>query len=78
MLTSIIRTVIRYRAAVVAAVAVLVAISIYAARTAPLDAIPDIADPQVVVYAKWARSPELLETEVTEPLIRALIGAPTA
>ena len=44
MLTSIIRTVIRYRAAVVAAVAVLVAISIYAARTVPLDAIPDIAD----------------------------------
>jgi len=76
MLTSIIRTVIRYRAVVVAAVALLVAISIYAARTAPLDAIPDIADPQVVIYAKWARSPELLETEVTEPLIRALIGAP--
>jgi Cu(I)/Ag(I) efflux system membrane protein CusA/SilA len=75
MLTSIIRTVIRFRIAVVALVTALVAVSVYVARTAPLDAIPDISDPQIVIYAKWARSPELLETEVTEPLVRALIGA---
>ena len=76
MLTSIIRAVIRFRVAVLIVVAALVALSVYAARTAALDAIPDISDPQVVVYAKWPRSPELLEAEVTEPLIRALIGAP--
>jgi Cu(I)/Ag(I) efflux system membrane protein CusA/SilA len=50
-------------------------LSIFAAGRAPLDAIPDISDPQIVVYAKWARSPELLEAEVTEPLIRGLVGA---
>ena len=50
------------------------ALSVYALRTAPLDAIPDISDPQIIVYAKWPRSPQLLETEVTEPLIRALVG----
>jgi Cu(I)/Ag(I) efflux system membrane protein CusA/SilA len=53
-----------------------VALSIYAIRTAPLDAIPDISEPQVVVYVKWARSAQLLESEVTEPLIKALSGTP--
>ena len=57
-------------------VAVLVALSIYALRTAPLDAIPDISDPQIIVYAKWPRSPLVIETEVTEPIIRALAGSP--
>ena len=76
MLTSIIRGVIRFRLAVLAVVAALVVGSLYAARHAPLDALPDISDPQIVLYAKWPRSPELLEAEIAEPLIRALIGAP--
>jgi Cu(I)/Ag(I) efflux system membrane protein CusA/SilA len=76
MLISIIRGVIRYRVAVLVVVAALVIGSFYAARRAPLDALPDISDPQIVLYAKWPRSPELLEAEVAEPLIRALIGAP--
>ncbi len=60
----------------VGAVAALAALSVYALRTAPLDAIPDISDPQIIVYVKWPRSPLLIETEVTEPLIRALAGSP--
>src|SRR6185295_20215102 len=36
---------------------------------------PDISDPQIIVYVKWARSPQLIETEVTEPLASALVGA---
>ena len=75
MLTSIIRAVIRFRFAVLVVVAALAALAIVAARTAPLDAIPDISDPQIVIYAKWPRSAELIEAEVTEPLIRALLGA---
>jgi Cu(I)/Ag(I) efflux system membrane protein CusA/SilA len=75
MLTSIIRGVIRHRVFVFAAIAGLIGLSIYTARTAPLDALPDISDPQVVIYAKWARSPELLESEVTRPIVRSLIGA---
>src|SRR5438874_12866538 len=75
MIIALIRTVIRWRTAVclvVFAGAVLSALSI---RTAPLDAIPDISDPQIIVYAKWPRSPQLLESEVTEPVIRALAGS---
>ena len=49
-------------------------LSVYALRVAPLDAIPDISDPQIIVYSKWPRSPLVIETEVTEPIIRALAG----
>ena len=76
MIAAIIRSVIRFRWLVWALTAVLVALSINALRVAPLDAIPDIADPQVIVYTKWPRSPLVIETEVTEPIIRALAGSP--
>jgi len=76
MITTIIEHVIRFRWMVWCVVAALAALSVYAVRTAALDAIPDISDPQVIVYVKWPRSPQLLETEVTEPVIRALAGSP--
>src|SRR5262245_39658368 len=75
-ISTIIRNVIRFRVAVLLVIVAAVLLSAYAIRTAPLDAIPDISDPQIVIYAKWPRTPQLLETEVTEPLIRALIGSP--
>jgi Cu(I)/Ag(I) efflux system membrane protein CusA/SilA len=76
MITSVIETVIRFKWLVLCATLALAALSAYALRTAALDAIPDISDPQVIVYAKWPRSPQLLETEITEPVIRALAGSP--
>ncbi|MEP7310884.1 MAG: CusA/CzcA family heavy metal efflux RND transporter [Acidobacteriota bacterium] len=76
MITSVIRAVIRWRSVAWFLVAAGVLLSAYAIRTASLDAIPDISDPQIVVYVKWPRSPQLLEREVTEPLISALVGSP--
>jgi copper/silver efflux system protein len=76
MITAIIERVIRFRWVVLGAVAALVAASAYAVRTTALDAIPDVSDPQIVVYVKWPRSPLALETEITEPIIRALAGSP--
>jgi copper/silver efflux system protein len=76
MITAIIEHVIRFRWIVWCLVAVLIGLSVYALRTAALDAIPDISDPQVIVYTKWPRSPQVIETEVTEPVIRALAGSP--
>ena len=76
MITAIIERVIRFRWLVLTAVAVLAGLSVYALRTAALDAIPDISDPQIIVYSKWPRSPLVIETEVTEPVIRALAGSP--
>ncbi len=75
-ISTIIRTVIRFRFVVVLLVVAGILLSAYSIRTAALDAIPDISDPQIVVYAKWPRSPQLLETEITEPLVRALMGSP--
>jgi Cu(I)/Ag(I) efflux system membrane protein CusA/SilA len=42
----------------------------------PLDAIPDLSDTQVIVYSKWDRSPDVVEDQVTYPIVTALLGAP--
>lgn len=76
MITGIIEGVIRFRWLAWSLVAGLTALSAYALRTTALDAIPDISDPQVIVYVKWPRSPLLIETEITEPVIRSLAGSP--
>src|SRR5262245_55240247 len=76
MILALIRAVIRWRLALWLLVGAASIGSIYSLRSASLDAIPDISDPQIVVYVKWPRSPQLLETEVTEPLVSALVGSP--
>ena len=43
----------------------------------PLDAIPDLSENQVIVYTEWmGRSPQLVEDQVTFPLVTALQGLP--
>ncbi|MCX5781082.1 MAG: CusA/CzcA family heavy metal efflux RND transporter [Elusimicrobia bacterium] len=42
----------------------------------PLDAIPDLTDTQIIIYTKWDRPPQVIEDQVTYPLISALLGAP--
>jgi copper/silver efflux system protein len=56
--------------------AVLVAVGIWSIQNVPLDAIPDLSDTQVIVYSKWDRSPDIIEDQVTYPVITALLGAP--
>src|SRR5512137_913180 len=41
-----------------------------------LDAIPDLSDTQVIIYSRWDRSPDIMEDQVTYPIITALLGAP--
>ena len=41
-----------------------------------LDAIPDLSDTQVIVYSKWDRSPDIVEDQVTYPIVTAMLGAP--
>src|SRR5512134_1021885 len=45
-------------------------------RNVPLDAIPDLSDTQVIVYSRWDRSPDLVEAQVTYPIVSAMLGAP--
>jgi copper/silver efflux system protein len=42
----------------------------------PVDAIPDLSDTQVIIYSRWDRSPDLVEAQVTYPIVTALLGAP--
>ena len=49
----------------------------WAMRNAPLDAIPDLSDPQVIIYTEWqGRSPDLVEDQVTYPIVTSLLAAP--
>jgi Cu(I)/Ag(I) efflux system membrane protein CusA/SilA len=46
-------------------------------RRAPLDAIPDLSDAQVIVFTEWmGRSPDLVEQQVTYPISSAFVSAP--
>ncbi|MCX8123539.1 MAG: CusA/CzcA family heavy metal efflux RND transporter [Spirochaetes bacterium] len=54
----------------------LIVYAIYAINNIPLDAIPDLSDTQVIIYTKWDQSPQIVEAQVTYPIISALLGAP--
>ncbi|MES2858660.1 MAG: efflux RND transporter permease subunit [Pseudomonadota bacterium] len=78
MIERIIEGSVRYRWFVLLAVAVLVAWSVDSMRRTPLDAIPDLSDPQVIVFAEWmGRSPGLVEAQITYPIVRALQSTPS-
>jgi Cu(I)/Ag(I) efflux system membrane protein CusA/SilA len=49
---------------------------VWSMRTVPLDALPDLSDTQVIVYSRWDRSPDILEDQVTYPIVTAMLGAP--
>jgi len=49
---------------------------LWAMRTVPLDALPDLSDTQVIVYSRWDRSPDIVEDQVTYPIVTAMLGAP--
>jgi Cu(I)/Ag(I) efflux system membrane protein CusA/SilA len=55
---------------------VAVAAAFYAMQEVPLDAIPDLSDTQVIIYSRWDRSPDIIEDQVTYPIVTALLGAP--
>jgi Cu(I)/Ag(I) efflux system membrane protein CusA/SilA len=50
---------------------------IWAVRTVPIDAIPDLSDPQVIIFTEWpGRSPNLMEDQVTYPIVSRMLAAP--
>ncbi len=49
----------------------------WAMKNTPLDAIPDLSDVQVIVFTEWqGRSPDLVEDQITYPIITTMIAAP--
>jgi Cu(I)/Ag(I) efflux system membrane protein CusA/SilA len=61
---------------VFALVAALVFGGLWAMRHLPLDAIPDLSDTQVIIYSRWDRSPDIIEDQVTYPIVTSMLGAP--
>lgn len=49
---------------------------LWSMQNLPLDAIPDLSDTQVIIYSRWDRSPDIIEDQVTYPIVTALLGAP--
>ena len=75
MVKRIIELSVRHKWVVFGAVLALALLAADSARKTPLDALPDISDPQVIVYTEWmGRSPDLVEDQITYPLVRALQG----
>ncbi|MBC7186236.1 MAG: efflux RND transporter permease subunit [Calditrichaeota bacterium] len=50
--------------------------SLWCIRRVPLDAIPDLSDTQVIIFSRWDRPPDIIEDQVTYPIVSALLGAP--
>src|SRR5262245_28194178 len=76
MLRAIIRFSATNRWLVLLATAVAVAYGVHTVQHIPVDAIPDLSDTQVIVYSRWDRSPDIIEDQVTYPIVAALLGAP--
>jgi Cu/Ag efflux pump CusA len=67
----------RNRFLVVLLVAFATAVGVWSIRQSPLDAIPDLSDVQVIVFTDWpGRSPDIVEDQITYPIISTMIAAP--
>ena len=50
---------------------------LWAMKNTSIDALPDLSDTQVIIYTQWpGRSPDLMEDQITYPIITALLSAP--
>src|SRR3989442_806903 len=57
-------------------ITVAIVAAVWSVKNIPLDAIPDLSDTQVIVYSRWDRSPDLIEDQVTYPIVSSLLGVP--
>lgn len=77
MVERLIELSVRHRWVVFGVVLVMSLWAVDSVRKTPLDALPDLSDPQVIIYTEWmGRSPDLVEDQITYPLVRALQSTP--
>src|ERR1700724_341152 len=55
----------------------LVLAGVWSVRRIPLDALPDISDVQVIIHTAWNEPPNVIEDQVTYPIVTALLAAPS-
>jgi Cu(I)/Ag(I) efflux system membrane protein CusA/SilA len=67
----------RNRFLVFTGVLLLTVAGIWSLRHVPLDALPDISDVQVIVHTSWTgQPPDIIEDQVTYPIVTSLLAAP--
>src|SRR3954468_21599811 len=77
MVEKIIEFCARNRLVVLLGVGFALVAAMVAIKKAKVDAIPDLSDPQVIVFTEWmGRSPTLVEDQVTYPIVSKLISTP--
>ena len=79
MIKRIIELSIRKKFMVVIATVLVIAVGLWAVKTTPLDAIPDLSDVQVIVFTEYpGQAPQVVEDQVTYPLTTAMLSVPYA
>ena len=77
MIDAVIRWCLKHAFLVILGVGAIVGVGYYALTQTPVDALPDIGEKQVIVYADWpGRSPQDVDNQVTYPLTTSLTGTP--
>lgn len=77
MVQKIIELALRNKLVVIICAIGLFAWGIYAVKENPIDAIPDLSENQVIVFTEWmGRSPQVIEDQITYPLVSNLEGIP--
>ncbi len=79
MIEKIIRASVRGRMLVLLLMAVLLAAGIWAVRSTPVDALPDLSDVQVIIRTPYpGQAPQIVENQVTYPLTTTMLSVPGA
>ena len=79
MIAKLIRWSVANRILVLLATLVLVAWGIWAVRTTPVDALPDLSDVQVIIRTSYpGQAPQIVENQVTYPLATTMLSVPGA
>ena len=77
MVRALITLALKNRLIVLLLAAVLFGWGIYSIKENPIDAIPDLSENQLIVFTEWmGRSPQLMEDQITYPLVSNLQGIP--
>src|SRR5262245_29624507 len=76
MIDRIVDISVRHRFLVIIAVVVLALVGWQSMISLPLDALPDTGERQVIIRSTWDRSPDLVDSQVTYPIVSALLGTP--
>src|SRR6202521_1156611 len=76
MINKVIDYAIKHKASVLILTAAACLAGWWAMITLPVDAIPELGETQVIILSHWDQTPNLIEDQVTYPIVTAMLGAP--